>query len=104
MIDVAFTYDNFCRYCNMDYIFSSTISTLDLLFVIISYDVACQWFTNLHSRIESDWLDEIKPKPQLNIRPLIPKLHEPAHKRTSHEQFSFNFGVGVGNTDGECPE
>ena len=92
------------RYANMDYIFGSAISALDLLFVIISYDVACQWFTNLRSRINSDWPDEIKPKQGLHIRPLIPKLHEPAHERAGHEQYSFNYGVGVGNTDGECPE
>jgi len=92
------------RYSNMDYIFGSTILALNLLFVIISYDVACQWFTNLQSHIDSDWPDEIKPKSQLHIRPLIPKLHEPAHERAGHEQFSFNYGVGVGNTDGECPE
>ena len=92
------------RYSNMDYIFGSAISSLDLLLVIISYDVACQWFTNLQSRIDSYWPEEIKPKEQLEIRPLIPKLHEPAHERLGHEQYSFNYAAGVGKTDGECPE
>ena len=104
LINASFSEGDLDRYCNMDYIFGSTISTLDLLFVIISYDVACQWFMNLLSRIKFDWPDEIKPKAQLHIQPLIPKLHKPAHERTNHEQFSFNYGVGVGNTDGECPE
>ncbi|KAF9471463.1 hypothetical protein BDN70DRAFT_819963, partial [Pholiota conissans] len=36
--------------------------------------------------------------------PLIPKFHEPAHHEEDHEQFSFNYATGVGNSDGEVPE
>jgi len=50
------------------------------------------------------WPDEIKPKAGIEIRPAIPKLHEPAHEHVGHEQYSFNYAVGVGKTDGECPE
>ena len=64
----------------MDYIFGSVISPIDLLLVIISYDVACQWFKNLNARIESQWPNEIRPRAGLELRPQIPKLHEPAHE------------------------
>ncbi|KAF9470371.1 hypothetical protein BDN70DRAFT_780429, partial [Pholiota conissans] len=40
----------------------------------------------------------------IEARPLIPKFHEPAHEEKNHEQFSFNFAIGVGKTDGEVPE
>jgi len=59
---------------------------------------------NLHSHINKFWPEEIKPKEQLELRPLIPKLHEPAHTRDGHEQYSFNYAAGVGKMDGECPE
>ncbi|KAJ3503690.1 hypothetical protein NLJ89_g8322 [Agrocybe chaxingu] len=90
------------RYANMDYTFSSAISTSDLLLVIISYDIACQWFKNLAKRICISWPDEIKPKAQLKMRPQIPKLHEPGHERARHEQFSCNYCLGLGMTDCEC--
>ncbi|KAK0211417.1 hypothetical protein IW262DRAFT_1450620 [Armillaria fumosa] len=69
------------RYANIDPLAVAAICQfLDLLWVIISYDIACQ------------------------ITPLILKFHEPGHKVEEHEQFSFNLAEGVGLSDGECPE
>lgn len=92
-----------CRYSNMDYIFASAVKALQLLILAISYDIACQWFVNLFLRMNT-WPVELRPRPGLHIRPLIPKFHEPAHKDKDHEQYSFNYAEGVGLTDGECPE
>lgn len=88
----------------MDYIFASSIRATALLLIAISYDIACQWFVNLSKRIENHWPDELRPHPQMKAFPVIPKLHEPGHGSTGHEQFSFNWIPGVGLTDGECPE
>lgn len=87
----------------MDYVFGSTLPLSSLLFVVISYDIACQWFTNLFKRM-AHWPDAIKSKATGNVAPLIPKLHEPGHKKKNHQQYSFNFAPGVGMTDGECIE
>lgn len=87
----------------MDYIVGSSLQLSTLLFVILSYDITCQWFTNLSERMKT-WPDSIKIPSQTKTRPLIPKLHEPGHKKINHEKFSFNFAHGVGQTDGECPE
>ena len=87
----------------MDYIFASAIKSTNLLLVAVSYDIACQWFTNIFSRMLA-WPKELQMRPGLNLRPLIPKFHEPAHLDKLHEQYSFNLAKGVGLSDGECPE
>ena len=87
----------------MDYIFASAIKSTNLLLVAVSYDIACQWFTNIFSRMLS-WPKDLQMRPGLNLHPLIPKFHEPAHLDKLHEQYSFNLAEGVGLSDGECPE
>ena len=92
------------RYSNMDYGCGSALRFILVLLIFISYDIACQWFVNFHRRIE-DWPEQIKPKEDVVLIPLIPKLHEHGHKKTkNHEQFTCNLCKGIGLTDGECPE
>ncbi|KAF9470561.1 hypothetical protein BDN70DRAFT_902008 [Pholiota conissans] len=91
------------RYANMDYIFASAVQSAQVSSIIISYDIACQWFKHLHERINS-LPAALHLDPKIKTRPLIPKFHEPAHEEKNHEQFSFNFATGVGKTDGEVPE
>ncbi|KAF8201858.1 hypothetical protein BJ912DRAFT_1054149 [Pholiota molesta] len=91
------------RYANMDYILGSSVRNTQLESIGISYDICCQWYTNLQQRMTS-WPQEIQLPPNVTTTPLIPKFHEPAHNDKNHEQYSFNHVVGVGNTDGECPE
>jgi len=89
----------------MDYSCGSAMRFVAVLLIIISYDIACQWFIHLYQRIKEHWPEHIQPKNGVSLNPLIPKLHEPGHKKTkNHEQFSFNLFKGVGHTDGECPE
>lgn len=87
----------------MDYVFASAIRSTQLLLVAISYDIVCQWFTNIFNRMHT-WPKELHPKAGLSLRPLIPKFHEPAHLDKNHEQYSFNLAEGIGLSDGECPE
>ncbi|KAF8870835.1 hypothetical protein CPB84DRAFT_1692745 [Gymnopilus junonius] len=91
-------------YANMDYIFSSVLQYVLVLLVLISYDITCQWFTNLFSRIDNHWPDSIKPRPNTTLVPAIPKLHEPMHEQKDHQVYSLNLIKGVGFSDCECPE
>ena len=89
----------------MDFLVGSTLHAFALLLLIlISYDIACQWFINLFTRIEDHWPDEIKIPSTTQLIPAIPKLHEPMHGRANHEVFSLNFIPGVGKSDLETPE
>ncbi|KAF8885404.1 hypothetical protein CPB84DRAFT_1750196 [Gymnopilus junonius] len=91
-------------YTNMDYIFGSVLQYVLILLVLISYDIACQWFTNLFSRIDNHWPDSIKPRPNTTLVPAIPKLHEPMHEQKDHQVYSLNLIKGIGFSDCECPE
>jgi len=88
----------------MDYIVGSTIRLLLLLLILLSYDIACQWFVNLFKRMTEHWPEEIKISSMTHIVPAIPKLHEPMHAQGNHEVFSLNFIPGVGKSDMETPE
>src|SRR6188768_2347363 len=79
------------RYSNMDYVFGSSIQQFLVPIILISYDIACQWFINLFKRIDTHWPEEIKPRPGTKLIPAIPKLHEPMHQTANHQVYSLNY-------------
>jgi hypothetical protein len=87
----------------MDYVFASAIRQTMLLFILISYDIACQWFINLFERMEH-WPPELHLSASTTFVPAIPKLHEPMHSAANHQMYSLNYIHGVGLSDLECPE
>ncbi|KAF8236756.1 hypothetical protein L208DRAFT_1250942, partial [Tricholoma matsutake] len=70
----------------------------------ISYDIACQWFVNLDKCMEDYWPEGLQVSSTVTLRPQIPKLYKPGHHKVGHKQYSFNYALGLGMTDGECPE
>lgn len=88
----------------MDYILGMVLKAVALCCVLVSYDVACQWFLNLFKRMEEHWPVEIRPLETHELTPAIPKLHEQMHRETDHQVYSFKYIPGVGHTNGECPE
>ena len=88
----------------MDFIFGSAAQFVMALLILISYDICCQWFTNLFSRMDSHWPECIKLNPNSTLIPAIPKLHEPMHEAAGHQVYSLNFIKGCGLSDCECPE
>lgn len=92
-------------YANMDYIFASAASrTTKHTMLVISYDIACQWFKGLYARIENLWPESLKAVGELKMRPQIPAFHEPGHGQAGHQEYSCKLSLGMGLTDGECPE
>ncbi|KAI0054472.1 hypothetical protein BV25DRAFT_1817015, partial [Artomyces pyxidatus] len=92
------------RYCNMDYIFWSSMQGLKNSQLLVSYDIACQWSKNFWERT----LDA-PPGLQLDLPHdavdfAIPKFHLPAHHAPCQVPYSLNYKLGVGITDGEAPE
>lgn len=43
----------------MDYVIGLSLQLSTLLFIILSYDIACQWFTHLKEQMKL-WPDSIK--------------------------------------------
>ncbi|KAJ7715348.1 hypothetical protein B0H16DRAFT_1339955, partial [Mycena metata] len=90
------------RYANMDWIFASIMRHVDSrLMKIVSYDIVCQWWRNLKSRIQ-----RLPPLVRFRVilaifRFVIPKLHIHAHTMACQLQFSLNLVPGSAQTDGE---
>ncbi|KAJ7699410.1 hypothetical protein B0H16DRAFT_1749444 [Mycena metata] len=95
------------RYINMDYMFWKSLEGYDdLVQLVVSYDIVCQWRINIWRRL-------VKYKPVLRRHArtghryymwLIPKFHLPAHIEACNILYSFNLTPYVGQTDGEAPE
>ncbi|KAJ7074866.1 hypothetical protein B0H15DRAFT_925610 [Mycena belliarum] len=89
------------RYCNMDWVLASSMRNCEILYVIFTYDIACQYYKNF-------W-DRMRKLPQylhLNIPPsnlffYVPNFHLPPHKDDCHGPFSLHFAPGVGMSNGE---
>ena len=96
------------RYANTDYVVASALSTTNVMEVLISYDIACQWSRNLKARIErlpdSIRNNILRLVSSDGIDTVIPKFHLPAHKVECHSQYSLNYRFGTGRLDGEAPE
>ncbi|KIL56756.1 hypothetical protein M378DRAFT_57844, partial [Amanita muscaria Koide BX008] len=91
------------RYCNMDYLFLSSIRGADVIKIFSSYDIACQWGKNFLRRA-NDAPPHLQPSPTIDIKFLVPKFHLEVHTVKCQAPFSFNYAVGVGRTDGEGVE
>jgi hypothetical protein len=93
------------RYANMDYVFASALGfCIALRLILISYDIACQWFIKLNQCMEEHWPSDLRIPMAVKLIPAIPKLYEPMHMATNHQVYSLNFIPGVGQSDLECPE
>ena len=93
-----------CRYVNMDYLFFSSLSMLVWLWLVMSYDIVCQWHVNLWRRMSAFPRQFHFDRSTKQVTFLVPKFHLPAHVQSCQTAFSFNLTRGVGRTDGEAPE
>ncbi|KAG6825488.1 hypothetical protein H0H92_003581, partial [Tricholoma furcatifolium] len=92
------------RYINMDYLFYMSLFKLKLRAIYVSYDIACQWSIHLRERMLQLDQDCLIFNPEVFIKFVVPKFHLPAHVAPCRSNFSLNFTVGAGRTDGEAPE
>jgi hypothetical protein len=88
----------------MDYLAASVMRLFAVLLILISYDIACQWFINLYKRMDQQWPAALKVPPSIKLIPAIPKLHEPMHRSKNHQMYSLNLIPGAGKADMETPE
>ena len=95
-----FTDDTHGRYVNMDYIFFSAILGITLLFLMVSYDITCQWKVNLMT-----WMKKLPVT--LSLKPDavsmwfgLPIWHVSAHEVLCQVENSLGLQEGVGWMDG----
>ncbi|KAJ7016992.1 hypothetical protein C8F04DRAFT_1280235 [Mycena alexandri] len=92
------------QYCNMDFILFSALLNTILFYLILSYDIACQYGKNFWKRMTG-----LPAEFHINLSPdrvwfKVPNFHLPPHKRPCHSPFSFHFMWGAGRTHGETVE
>ncbi|KAJ7660093.1 hypothetical protein DFH06DRAFT_989201, partial [Mycena polygramma] len=92
------------RYCNMDYLLLSAVAAFLLLYLIVSYDIACQYGKKFWEREAA-----LPAHLRLNIDHdnlwwKVPNFHLPPHKPPCHSPYSFHFMFGAGRSHGEGVE
>jgi hypothetical protein len=88
----------------MDFILFSALFNTIFLFLIISYDIACQYSKNFWTQMaglpEAMHIDPAK----VSVWFKVPNFHILGHKWLCHSPFSFHWMWGAGMTDGEDVE
>jgi hypothetical protein len=88
----------------MDFLVFSAILNTIILFLILSYDIACQYCKNFWTCMEG--LPEamhLDPK-KTSVWFKVPNFHILGHKWPCHSPFSFHWMWGAGMTNGEDVE
>ncbi|KAJ7605673.1 hypothetical protein DFH06DRAFT_1348526 [Mycena polygramma] len=92
------------RYCNMDFLLLSAVIAFELLWLIVSYDIACQYAMTFWQRM-TGLPDGMQLKiGSDNVWWKVPNFHLPPHKRPCHSPYSFHWMWGAGMTHGEGVE
>ncbi|KAJ6479819.1 hypothetical protein C8R45DRAFT_1054444 [Mycena sanguinolenta] len=92
------------RYCNMDFILFSALIHIIIFYLILSYDIACQYGINFWSRME-----KLPEEMKLQIEATrvwfkVPNFHLPPHRPACHSAYSFHYMWGAGRTHAETIE
>lgn len=90
----------------MDYILAMSLQAVAVLCVLVTYDIACQFFTNFWNR-RDDLPVPLRPvvdrfKDRIIVK--IPKLHIVGHNKGCQGIYSLNYTRGAGRLDGEAIE
>ncbi|KAJ7028878.1 hypothetical protein C8F04DRAFT_1265444 [Mycena alexandri] len=92
------------RYVNMDFIVMSAVMGFALMLLTISYDIACQWKTNLAHRMPRLPTPMQLPLSEVKLQCALPVWHAGSHNEDCKNANSLSFKPGVGKTDGEGVE
>ncbi|KAJ7033118.1 hypothetical protein C8F04DRAFT_957903 [Mycena alexandri] len=92
------------RFCNMDFILLGALMFFQILWLIISYDIACQYAIKFWERMR-----RMPEAMRLTLAPSdvwwkVPNFHLPPHKKPCHSPYSFHWMWGAGLTHGEGVE
>ncbi|KAJ7761472.1 hypothetical protein B0H14DRAFT_3510958 [Mycena olivaceomarginata] len=92
------------RYCNVDYLLLSLLLGFALLWLVVSYDIACQYYKKFWERVE-ELPDSMKLHiPRDCVFWKVPNFHLMGHGTPCHCCFSFHFLWGAGKSHGETVE
>ncbi|KAJ7348502.1 hypothetical protein DFH08DRAFT_959905 [Mycena albidolilacea] len=91
-------------YANMDFILRSALLNFLIFYLILSYNIACQYGKNFWSRMMEmpEWMTFLVETARVWFK--APNFHLPPHQPACHSVFSFHYMWGAGRTHGETVE
>ncbi|KAJ7578945.1 hypothetical protein C8J56DRAFT_796995, partial [Mycena floridula] len=93
------------RYLNIDFIVWMSLWMSLLNWIVMSYDIMCQYSINFYKRMEAQF-GEIPSRLHKDVKFTwtVPKFHLPAHVQSCWQSFNFNYTRWTGRSDGEAVE
>lgn len=104
--DIAHSNNALCRYANVDFAFRKSVQTyLNHPYLLVSYDIACQYSRNLTKHLLKGFPDipQLRDLVEWTIF-AVPKLHIQGHKDDCQYQYLLNYIEGAGCTARELIE
>ncbi|KAJ7808914.1 hypothetical protein B0H13DRAFT_2385568 [Mycena leptocephala] len=92
------------RQCNMDFILASALLNCLIFYLILSYNIACQYSKKFWERMAGLPESLVFVLDKLRVWFKVPNFHLPPHKPPCHAPFSFHWMWGAGRTHGETVE
>ncbi|KAJ6602997.1 hypothetical protein B0H10DRAFT_1744156, partial [Mycena sp. CBHHK59/15] len=84
-------------------LFSSVVNTI-IFYLILSYDIACQYGKNFWTRMQSLPAAMHLLIDHARVWFKVPNFHLPLHKPPCHSPYSFHYMWGMGQTHRETVE
>ncbi|KAJ7216212.1 hypothetical protein C8J57DRAFT_1440543 [Mycena rebaudengoi] len=86
------------QFCNMDFILFSSLRDFEILYLMLTYDIACQYYKKFWDRMRT--LPEYLHLniPEANVFFKIPNFHIGGHKSACYAPYSLHFTFGAGQT------
>lgn len=89
-------------YCNMDFVYVSSIRGTKVICILLSYDVICQWKKKFWIERLPHLPEDLQPSiPEDCVDLAVPKFHLVAHESACHPPHSLSYKVSAGETDSE---
>ncbi|KAJ7715053.1 hypothetical protein B0H16DRAFT_1340272, partial [Mycena metata] len=92
------------RFCNLDFLLLSALLTYALWYIVVSYDIACQYGKHFWERMQKMPQSMQLRIAQENVWWKVPNFHLPPHKWPCHSPYSFHYMYGAGMSHGEGVE
>ncbi|KAJ7188428.1 hypothetical protein C8R46DRAFT_1205581 [Mycena filopes] len=89
------------RYVNMDWILLCALLGFCLMWLTLSYDIACQWKKRLSERMEKMLPHMRLPLATMQLQCTLPVWHAGSHDDDCNNANSLSVKPGVGKSDGE---
>ncbi|KAJ7776709.1 hypothetical protein B0H14DRAFT_3095872 [Mycena olivaceomarginata] len=89
------------RQCNIDFVVLSALMTFAMAWLVLSYDIACQYAVKFWERMAKMPEAMHLKLPPADVWWMVPNFHLPDHLTKCRSPFSFHWMRGAGMTNGE---